>query len=563
MSSVPDACDELLASADRLLAANEPRAAVTLYQRVLHDHPGHVGAWCRLGQALWSLGEHGLAQQTVEVALRVDPDALEALARLGEMHRDRLDFAGERRCHARMVAAIERRVGRGEPVTAALAQTYASALVAVGAGEAALDVLRRLDEAVPAGNLWLLQIEALERLGEYERMLALYRSQLERRRPLEARRGPIFLDSGWDFPSSLGDLGARIGTFALLQQEGVYPGRRGVVRAGGAIANPTYLDYWTHHVDVVRDAAATAGDVHDTNAVLLPDGTCRYVFHAFAALNARRIAAGRSPLLALRPDHVARGEEALARLGLPPEKWFVALHVRHGGYKRDHTDHRKVHVNSDVMTYLPAIAAIVARGGCVIRIGDPAMPPLPALDGVIDLATHPAKSDWLDVYCLARCLFLLGTGSGPVQVAATFGVPVAVANLFPVTMTASSPVDIVWPKLLRRRDDGRLVPFADLFQPPLLEQSFADTLDRLGIDVVDNEPEEIVALVAEMFERVRGTWRETTPDEALQARYKALAPTPAVEQVGRMCTAFLRKHAALLPPIPARPTRQDLPGGAR
>jgi putative glycosyltransferase (TIGR04372 family) len=126
-------------------------------------------------------------------------------------------------------------------------------------------------------------------------------------------------------------------------------------------------------------------------------------------------------------------------------------------------------------------------------------------------------------------------------------VPVAVANLFPVTMTGSGPHDVVWPKMLRRREDGRPVPFADVFRPPLLEQTFADSLDRLGIDVVDNQPDEIVTLVAEMYERVTGTWHASAADEELQARYKTLAPSRAVEQVGRMCAAFLAKHTALLP----------------
>lgn len=557
MSGASESWEELLARAD-LLAEKDARGAALLYQSALRQRPEHAATWCRLGHALWRLDQHDSAIQALEAALKVDPEWLDALAHLGQMHRERLDLASERLCQARLVAAIQGRVGRGTPLTPALAQAYANGLLGIGAGAAALDVLRQLDAALPGQNLWLLEAEALERLGEYERMLALYRSHLEERRQAPSPAATIFLESGWNFLSSLGDLGGRIGAFALLQQEGVYDGLRGIVRVTGTVANAAYLDCWSRHVTIVRDPSdalfrkgeAPDRRIHDTNVVALPDGTYRYIFHAFAALNARRIAAGRPPLLALDPEHAARGEAALARLGLPPGQWFVALHVRHGGYKRDHADHRKRHMNSDVMTYVPAIRAIVERGGWVVRLGDAAVPPLPAMERVIDLAVSPARSDWLDVYCLARARFLLGTGSGPTQVAASFGVPVAVANLFPVTMTGSSSQDVVWPKLLRRRDDGRLVPFADLFRPPLLEQTFADTLDRLGIDVVDNRPDELVALVEEMYARLTGTWRTSPEDDALQARYHTLAPTPAVAQVGRMCTAFLRQHEALLPHRP-------------
>jgi hypothetical protein len=266
-----------------------------------------------------------------------------------------------------------------------------------------------------------------------------------------------------NFPSSLGDLGGRIGVFALLQQEGEYAGLRGVVRVTGTVANAAYLDYWSRHVSIVSDPSdglhrtGNARRIHDTNVVALPDGTFRYVFHAFAALNTRRIAAGRPPLLSLPPEHVARGEEALARLGLPPGQWFVTLHARHGGYKRDHADHRKRYMNSDIMTYVPVIQAIVERGGWVVRLGDPAMPPLPAMDQVVDLATAPDRSDWLDVYVLA----LPVPWTARAEVAASFGVPVAVANLFPVTMTGSSPQISSGRRCLPPGTAGS--PFAEVF----------------------------------------------------------------------------------------------------
>src|SRR6185295_11919291 len=317
VSVAPDAWEDLLARADLLVETKDPRAAVTLYRSVLRQRPDHAGTWCRLGRALWSLGDHAPAIQALEAALHAEPEWIDALVHLAQMHRDRLDLPAERRCQARLVAAVERRIGRGGPITPALAQAYANALLGVGAGAAALEVLRRLDEAVPGQNLWLLEAEALERLGEYERMLALYRSHLERRAPVESPDDVIFLESGWNFLSSLGDLGARLGIFALLQQEGAYGGLRGVVRVTGTVANRAYLDYWSRHLTIVRDPSdvlhrrGNAPDrrIHDTNVVALPDGTFRYVFHAFAVLNARRIAAGRPPLLALHPEHAARGEE--------------------------------------------------------------------------------------------------------------------------------------------------------------------------------------------------------------------------------------------------------------
>ena len=52
-------------------------------------------------------------------------------------------------------------------------------------------------------------------------------------------------------------------------------------------------------------------------------------------------------------------------------------------------------------------------GGWVIRIGDSNLSPLPALANFFDYCRSEMRADWMDIFLLANCRFMLGTNSGP------------------------------------------------------------------------------------------------------------------------------------------------------
>ena len=58
----------------------------------------------------------------------------------------------------------------------------------------------------------------------------------------------------------------------------------------------------------------------------------------------------------------------------------------------------------------------------------------------------------------------------------------------------------------------------------------AQEYDQAGIELVDNTPEEITAVVMEMEERINGTWQSTEEDEELQLRFWS-----AFKERARLC----------------------------
>lgn len=254
---------------------------------------------------------------------------------------------------------------------------------------------------------------------------------------------------------------------------------------------------------------------------------------------------GKPPLLALPPDLSTKGREALRKLGLPVGVWYVCVHSREGSYSpRD--EHLHSFRNSEIESYRLAMQTIVERGGWCVRVGEANSKPLSPMKGVIDYAHSPLKSDWMDVFLCANCLFFVGNSSGLQLLSSVFGVPSALANLIPISCSLPIiPGDVGIPKILKRRDSGKILKYSDIMASPLGNYRFAERYAEDGILVEENTPEDIRDLAVEMLERCRGEIVYTPDDEALQKRFRALFRKGhysfgAESRIGR---GFLRKYS--------------------
>lgn len=314
-------------------------------------------------------------------------------------------------------------------------------------------------------------------------------------------------------------------------------------------ANRCYLHYWRRYLpDMITDPKgvelltplATRLEEH-LHVVALADGKKMYHEAAAVAVQAQWEAEGRGPLLVLTDSDHERGWRCLQRLGVLPDAWFVGLHVRDAGSGNAR--------DCDIGTYRMAMETIVARGGWVIRMGEPSMPPLPSMPQVIDYAHSEIRSDWMDVFIWARCRFFIGSRSGPSHVPPTFGIPCVLTNLFPMPTLFPYGQTIAIYKLYWSEAERRYLTFREAFTSRVELAESAAYVASLGIRLVDNSPEEINDVVLEMLGRLDGTLDYSTDDEQLQERFKRLKPNFATEfgvSAGRVGRAFLHKYAHLL-----------------
>lgn len=191
-------------------------------------------------------------------------------------------------------------------------------------------------------------------------------------------------------------------------------------------------------------------------------------------------------------------------MGLPPDAWFVCLHVRESGFRdsafyeeRGAYDER----NATIANYLGAMEEITRRGGWVVRMGDPSMTRLPPMDRVIDYPFTPWKSELMDVYLISECRLYIGMASGIYDVARLFQKPMIMTNMNNWLMTY--PIlegDLGIAKHVFSKSKGRFLSLREWINEPWDAVSFSHPL---GKDYVfyENSPEELTSVVREFFEQ--------------------------------------------------------------
>jgi putative glycosyltransferase (TIGR04372 family) len=328
------------------------------------------------------------------------------------------------------------------------------------------------------------------------------------------------------------------------------PGRYLWVIRPGKVCNACLLDYWREHFTIYDRGLA--------RFLLLPLARQRRLgleLHAPMIAHKATVAhaavqtqwGNRPPILQLHDEQRRRGAAAMAQLGLPPDAWFVCLHNREPGYLPEHKygdDYR----NADVRTHIPALEEIVRRGGWCVRMGDPAMTPLPPLRNVIDYAHSPAKSDWLDIYLCAACRFMIACPSGLGYVSAVFGRPVAQANAAPLGMILFyGPQDLSIAKLYVDRATGREWTFPEIFRQPAANVAKGPEFPADRVRFRDNTPEEILEMVTDMFDQLEGR-PQSEADCARQQKFLSLMKPGdySYGSPGRVAPSFLRRYEHLL-----------------
>jgi len=90
--------------------------------------------------------------------------------------------------------------------------------------------------------------------------------------------------------------------------------------------------------------------------------------------------------------------------------------------------------------------------------------------------------------------------------------------------------------------------FREILESGAGEYFRTEQYEELGVEVVENSPEEIVRVVIEMDERLQGTWRTTEEDEELQRRFWSFFDLSHMydNKLLRIGAEFLRQNEELL-----------------
>lgn len=257
--------------------------------------------------------------------------------------------------------------------------------------------------------------------------------------------------------------------------------------------------------------------------------------------------------LSFTPQEEGLGSAALREFGIPEGASYVCFHARDSAYlnvfdsSNDWSGHD--YRDSDIHSYVPAMEELVRRNHFAFRMGAIVKEELNSNNPrIIDYATR-GRTDFLDIYLSANCRFFLSSSTGIDAVAMIFRRPLAFVNLVPLEYALTwGPNDLFIPKKLWLLEEGRLLTFREILDSGIGRFLSSEQYEQLGIEVIENEPEEITALVVEMDERLNGTWETTEEDQDLQSEFWSLFNSSELHGriVSRIGAEFLRQNCHLV-----------------
>ena len=257
--------------------------------------------------------------------------------------------------------------------------------------------------------------------------------------------------------------------------------------------------------------------------------------------------------LSFTPEEERLGHAALRELGISDGAPFVCFHARDSAYLDAVYLGKDLHYHdyrdSNIQNHIPAAEELVRRGYFAVRTGAIVAESLKTTNPmIIDYATE-GRTEFLDIFLGAKCHFYVGDPCGFHAIPMIFRRPLVIVNLIPLEYALTWGSNYLFiPKKLWLREERRFLTFREILDSGIGRFLRSEQYEQLGIEVVENTPEEITALAVEMDERLKGTWQTTEEDEGLQRRFWSLFKPGELHGVflSRIGAEFLRQNRELL-----------------
>jgi len=253
------------------------------------------------------------------------------------------------------------------------------------------------------------------------------------------------------------------------------------------------------------------------------------------------------PVLSFTDEEKKQGRKLLSEMGIGEADWFVCFQARDPKYLGPGSEYHDYR-DCDIENYLKAAEYIADRGGYAIRIGSVVDKPLSKgrHPNIIDYAVD-FRSDFMDIFLLANCKFLLGSTSGPYNVSSVFGVPVACANFIPISFVPYKKSDLFVPKKIFSKAQGRHLTFNEIQDSELMDGYQSEVYKKLGVEVIENSSDEILEMAKEINMRLDGNYVPyVSNEEEYQKKFDAIFKLRRNGCPTKIGTYFLIKNRDML-----------------
>lgn len=231
------------------------------------------------------------------------------------------------------------------------------------------------------------------------------------------------------------------------------------------------------------------------------------------------------PVISYIPEEKAEIEAKLSQMDISGD--FVCIFARDNVYLQHQygqsyscNDIR----NMDITSFKSATEYLAEQGIKAVRMGKKAGRPV-NLPNCIDYASK-YHSDLMDLYLCGNCKFYAGSLSGIVELSRLQSVPVVLIGLVQMGICNSLSYrsdDIYVPKKVYDRKSKKILKFTEMWDAEMeAKDRGAGYYEEQGLEFMEVSEHEIRAAIAEMNDKIDGTYIEDDYEKELQKRYHAL-----------------------------------------
>jgi len=252
------------------------------------------------------------------------------------------------------------------------------------------------------------------------------------------------------------------------------------------------------------------------------------------------------------------------KIGIDPQKEFIALMVRDGAYKSDivqantqvRTD-KEIYRNQNINDYLQVAEKFASMNVQIVRMGAKVECPFTSNSPlIIDYASTGMRTEAADIYLASECAMCISTNLGFDHIAAMSGKLRVITNqaLIIQASTLFYSTDVFILQRFIERSSGRLLTLSESLQVAEIRNlDWYHKVIDLGLDFVRNTPDEILEASLEGWQRSKGQWVDSPEGLELQAKYWHIYDTFFPEHKDRFLngrphvgTSFLRNNKSWL-----------------
>jgi len=231
----------------------------------------------------------------------------------------------------------------------------------------------------------------------------------------------------------------------------------------------------------------------------------------------------KQPSISFDKKEVEYGKDMLEKLNIATP--YVCIFARDSNYLKtnfhhddySHHDYR----DCDIKTYNKAIEYLIQKGFTVVRMGSSALKPSSFKhENFLDYSFSEIKNDFMDIFLISECTFMLGNTSGLVDVCNAFSVPRVGVNHMPIDHAPyATSKDIFIPKkLLFNGKYLGLYEYLNMMEYSNLNHWDANSYRQLNITIEDNSENEILSIVKEYL----GDYSYNKGDKQNQETYQKI-----------------------------------------